>query len=168
MRLFEAGDILITTVAIHFGQGMRAALWMKTSSPEKIGHWGRTTFYAGPILYSAAVVFPKLAILLLYLRVFIDRFSRICCWVLMFVLIASGVVNIITVGVQCTSPAAAWHMGPPGSKCFNLQAHYSYASIPNILTDLIMLVLPLPVLAKLQVSKSTKIGTFVAFGIASV
>ncbi|TVY94017.1 hypothetical protein LAWI1_G000284 [Lachnellula willkommii] len=31
-----------------------------------------------------------------------------------------------------------------------------------------MLVLPLPVLAKLQVPRSAKIGTFVAFGVASV
>ncbi|TVY81875.1 hypothetical protein LSUE1_G004790 [Lachnellula suecica] len=38
----------------------------------------------------------------------------------------------------------------------------------NIITDVIMLALPLPVLAKLQVRRSTKIGTFVAFGIASV
>jgi hypothetical protein len=167
--MFKAqGDLLMKTVAIHFGQGMRALLWEETSSPEKIGHWGRTTFYAGPILYSAAVVFPKIAILLLYLRIFINRFSRICCWLLIIVLSLSGIVNIITVGVQCTTPAAAWNMGGPGATCFNLQAHYSHASIPNIITDLIMLALPLPVLAKLQVPRSTKIGTFVAFGIASV
>jgi hypothetical protein len=155
-------------VAVHFGQGMRAMLWQKTSSKEKIDHWGRTTFYAGPIIYSAAVVFPKIAILLLYLRIFIDRFSRTCCWVLIVVLSLSCIVNTITVGFQCTTPVAAWHMGGPGSKCNNLQAHYNYGSLPNIITDVIMLALPLPMLAKLQVRRSTKIATFVAFGIASV
>ncbi|TVY94010.1 hypothetical protein LAWI1_G000285 [Lachnellula willkommii] len=57
--LFSQGIAIDSIVAIHFGTGMRALLWEETSSPEKIGHWGRITFYAGPILYSAAVVFPK-------------------------------------------------------------------------------------------------------------
>lgn len=98
-------------------------------TPEKIPYFGRNSFYTILILYTCATTFPKISVLVLYLRIFVDRPSRFCSWLLIGVLSVAAIVNIFTVGFQCTDPAAAWKHGSPGSKCNNIQAHFSYASL---------------------------------------
>jgi len=55
---------------------------------------------------------------------------------------------------MCRPLAYHWDKSIPGGKCGNIMVGYKYFTIPNLLTDIIMLILPLPAIYKLQ-------GTFV-------
>lgn len=157
---------LTRAVAPTFGVGTRFAK-LKVTHPEKIPHWGWNGFYAIPILYSFAVSFPKLSILMLYLRIFVDKFSKIMCWIIFFVISASCIANVFSSAFQCgNTPTAAWHSGP--GTCSNIQAHLTYGSLPNIVTDLAMLILPIPVVRKLHVAPHVKIGIAMTFALASM
>ncbi|APA10888.1 hypothetical protein SS1G_03439 [Sclerotinia sclerotiorum 1980 UF-70] len=136
--------------------------------PEKITSWGWNGFYTIPILYCFAVSFPKMSVLVLYLRIFVDRFTKACCWTVLAVISLSAVVNTFTVGFQCGKhPTAAWVSTIPGAHCNNIQAHLTYSGLPNILTDVAMLILPIPVLRKLHVADHVKIGIIFTFLVAS-
>jgi hypothetical protein len=57
---------------------------------------------------------------------------------------------------------------PGGGHCGNIIRSYQMICVPNIVTDIMLLVLPLPALYKLQVNAVTKVGLFATFLIGSV
>ena len=113
------------------------------------------------ITYALAVMFPKLAIICLYLRIFISRSYKITCYVLISILVATSLAVIVTTFVSCIPLAYLWepqlHPGVSNtiennfiiySKiyqgwCINLNAFWRWGSFPNIVTDAIMIVLPI-------------------------
>ncbi|KAK2596435.1 hypothetical protein N8I77_013325 [Diaporthe amygdali] len=119
---------------------------------------------AGEFIYMAGVTFPKVAILILYLRVFVERKVRIITWIVIGVVLANWVaVGIIAALVTCQPFAFKWDKTIPGGHCANLMAAYKYVSIPNILTDLAVAILPLSTLYHLQMSRTRKIGICLTF-----
>ena len=45
---------------------------------------------------------------------------------------------------------------------------YKYWSVPNIVTDVVMLILPMPVIWRLKISRAQKAGLTVTFLLGSV
>lgn len=121
-----------------------------------------------PLLYYAAVLFPKLAILAIYLRIFTHKLHRAACWALAAVLIALWFASTLSVFFMCTPIAYLWDRTIPGGHCFQINTYYRYISLPNIVTDLIIFVLPLPVVWKLHTSRNIKIGLTITFATASM
>ncbi|KAF4636426.1 hypothetical protein G7Y89_g1666 [Cudoniella acicularis] len=140
-------------------------------SPTKIPLFMKCTFIAGPVQYSIAATLPKLAILALYLKIFRAKYSRVGCYITGAVLILTCVVNIPTLIWQCSPLSYLWEQYASTSiqgHCFNSRAHFLYGSLPNIVTDVAMLLLPIPTLWKLQSSMKVKIGVFLTFLTGSV
>ncbi|CAG8953097.1 hypothetical protein HYFRA_00003292 [Hymenoscyphus fraxineus] len=154
-------------VSVRFGTGQRF-LKVIQEHPEKIPSWGRNNLYAIPMIYCFAVNLPKMSVLGLYLGIFLDKWSRWTCWILLFVCGASGIVNFFTVAFQCNTPEAIWTPLLPGGRCDNVDAHITYSAIVNILTDLVMIILPISLVKKLQVTKKVKIGIALTFLSASI
>jgi hypothetical protein len=116
------------------------------------------------ILYSASVTFPKLAILGLYQRIFTEKPYRIIAYILMGIVTTAFIVLIICTVAQCIPLGYLWNKkGHPGGHCFNTSAFWRYGSVPNIVTDVVMLFLPLPCIWKLQLSRRDKIGLVITF-----
>lgn len=112
----------------------------------------------------AGVTFPKVAILMLYIRIFSTPKVRLMTWIAMGVVLANWVATgIIATFTICQPFAFKWDKTIEDGKCANLMAAYKYISIPNIVTDIAILVLPVPSLWKLHTSKWRKIGIFVTF-----
>lgn len=118
--------------------------------------------YAGEISYGAGIVLAKLSILVFYRRVFpmahVSHAWRTCWWVL-FVFSSLMIVMTIPGIFQCRPIAFFWDRAIPGGQC-SVQGvpFFISTSIINILSDFLILVLPLPALVKLQIGKSKKIG----------
>lgn len=66
------------------------------------------------------------------------------------------VVKTIALFLACQPFAAFWHTFILESRCVDLAAAYAYA-IPNIITDIVMLFLPMPVIWSLYTSIGTKV-----------
>ncbi|KAG6362557.1 hypothetical protein INS49_007649 [Diaporthe citri] len=119
---------------------------------------------SGDFVYMAGVTFPKVAVLILYLRVFVDRKVRIVTWIVIGVVLTNWVaIGIIAALVTCQPFAFKWDKTIQGGHCADLLAAYKYVSVPNILTDLAIAILPLSTLYHLQMSRTRKIGVSLTF-----
>lgn len=132
------------------------------SDPEKLVLRAKFVL-AVPLLYLAAVLFPKLAILAIYMRIFTTSLYRYTCWALAVFLIVNWVTFTVAAFLMCTPFEYLWNKTIPGGHCLDLKLLFLWSAFPNIVTDLVMLVLPLPVVWKLNTSRNTKIGLTITF-----
>jgi hypothetical protein len=110
------------------------------------------------LMYPPAITFPKLSILCLYLRIFAGRGYRYATYIICGVLILSLIVIMGVILGMCQPLAFQWDKAIPGGHCIDEQHFFVWASIPNIVTDVAIILLPLPLIYKLQISKMQKLG----------
>lgn len=119
---------------------------------------------ANTIIFPVAVLFSKISILLLYLRLFkIDRRLRLNIYVGLFVMAlfhtAMTGIGIGTV-VKCVGLSAS-----TSPFCNDASGSIQLSqSAFNIMTDFWILLLPMPLLKKLQLPQARKIGLYFVFG----
>jgi hypothetical protein len=87
----------------------------------------------------------KVSILLLYLRAFTLRPFQIICWALMVLVVAYGLAATIATILQCAPIAWAWDKSIFGA-CFDITAFWYANASYTIITDVILLVLPMRVI----------------------
>ncbi len=105
--------------------------------------------------------------LLLYLRVFTRRWFTVTCNLCIVFLALHGIAFILAVSLQCKPVESIWNPEVKG-KCINLTAVGVAGAIFSIVEDLIILILPIPEIINLQMSKSKKWGLVLLFGIGSL
>jgi len=135
--------------------------------PEKFETWAKLIFVE-EFVYILSVTIPKLAILALYMRVFTTKPYQYAVYGIASVMFLNVVVDYILTLVTCKPIAFNWDITIVGGSCGDRMAAYRWISIPNILTDLFMLVLPLPVVWKLQTGNTQKIGLTATFLTGSI
>jgi hypothetical protein len=144
------------------------------------------------VLYVVAVFSMKLSMVALYWKLFgVDRKSRLPLIVMAFVIIgwSTGVVGcslqpqhamlillqFISVIFACKPIAGSWDIALAlTAKCIDKKQFYQGASIPNVITDVILVLMPIPYVLKLHAPMAQRIvlagifalGTFV--GVVSV
>jgi hypothetical protein len=122
----------------------------------------------GEFLYMVAITSPKISILLLYIRIFTNRKFRIMSWIVIGIVVAHFfATGVIAWGLICQPFAFKWDKTIDGT-CGNLMASYRYAGVPNIITDVAILLLPSSQLWHLNASRMRKIGIFVTFLVGSL
>jgi hypothetical protein len=106
---------------------------------------------------------PKLAILALYLRIFTIPLYRNLVYFLAFIVTATGIVCSVMTLNLCRPFPFNWDRKIPGGSCYNESLFYRWGSLPNIITDLAILILPMPMVWKLHTSRNMKIGLTLTF-----
>ncbi|KAF2177054.1 hypothetical protein K469DRAFT_677757 [Zopfia rhizophila CBS 207.26] len=150
----------IFTVTIG-GAGRHIEYYMLNDPPQIKKYLKFQT--ATEFLYCVSTTVPKLAILNLYLKIFNDSLVRKLTWAVIIAIflqwISMGVVVWATI---CRPLAFKWDKSIDGH-CSDLLAAYRYNSIPNVLTDLAILLIPIKTVRNLHVPKAQKIGIFSLF-----
>lgn len=141
------------------------AVWK--NHPERISSLFKSLF-ALEFLYLTGVVLPKISILFLYLRIFIDRRTRIVCFALIGIIVANWAAYLLASIFQCWPVSYQWDKTIKGGRCVNQVTFCKTTSIPNIVTDLVMLILPIPVMWRLKASRLRKLGLTVIFLVGSM
>ena len=118
--------------------------------------------------YPVSITLPKLSILWLYLRIFTVRSFRYTTFAVLGVVIVTYITGLIMTLTLCTPFAFTWDKSIPDGHCADNTAAYRYISVPNIATDLAMLMLPLPAIWNLHASKMQKTGLTIIFLAGSV
>lgn len=134
--------------------------------PERAVSFSKSLF-ALEWLYLAGVALPKLSILFLYLRVFINRRARIVCFVLIGILVMNWAAFLLASIFQCWPISNQWDKTSQGGRCFNRETFYKTSSAPNIVTDVVILVLPIPLVRRLKASRVRKLGLSFVFLVGS-
>ncbi|EEP76478.1 predicted protein [Uncinocarpus reesii 1704] len=122
-------------------------------------------FYA-QIFYKINIGLTKISILLLYIKVFIQPWFRKTCWACVSVIIAFTVGTVFSSIFQCTPVQYAFNKKiPGGGHCLNLTAFWYANAVFNILSDVVIIALPIPVVSKLHSPIKTKIAVASVFTI---
>lgn len=120
--------------------------------------------------YTPAVMFSKLAALFLYHQVFEVSGYRRVIFGIGVIIILQGVISFILAFSICRPFRYFWTQAVDvnDGTCGDVMLFYKSYSIPSLVTDLAMLVLPWPILLKLQMPTSDKIGFILTFLTASL
>ncbi|KAK2760800.1 hypothetical protein FQN54_002038 [Arachnomyces sp. PD_36] len=120
--------------------------------------------------YTPAVMFAKLAALFLYHQVFEVTAYRGVIIVIGVIIILQGVISFILAFSICRPFRYFWTQAVDinDGSCGDVMLFYKSYSIPSLVTDVAMLVLPWPILLKLQMPTPEKIGLILTFLTASL
>ncbi|KAF2870145.1 hypothetical protein BDV95DRAFT_575160 [Massariosphaeria phaeospora] len=121
-----------------------------------------------PVVYAFANTLPKLAILDIYNHIFFHvRWAYRTIQVVTFILVGNAVAYIIATLCNCRPLAFTWDKSMKG-QCGNTIKLYSMSSIPNIVTDVAIILIPIPIILKLQMSKRVKFGVLTTFLVGTI
>ncbi|MCJ1389690.1 hypothetical protein MMC18_002547 [Xylographa bjoerkii] len=133
-----------------------------TYHPDQLVSWEKS-LYALEWLYLASIALPKISIVALYLRIFTSRTARFTCYLLIFIIVANWISFLFASTFQCSPIAYQWDKTIEGGTCFNIEAAFKASGAPNIATDAVILVLPIPTVWRLKASWIRKAGLMFIF-----
>ncbi|CAE7192352.1 hypothetical protein P3342_009174 [Pyrenophora teres f. teres] len=122
--------------------------------------------YAFSVLYNPALMATKTSILLFYLT--LSKTHKVFRWATIATLVVvnvGGLALTILNMLQCNPLSAAWASPVPDSAhCTNIVTIYLSSAPLNIITDLAILFLPMPILTSMRLPRKQKIILVVTFG----
>ncbi|KAK6066485.1 CFEM domain-containing protein [Seiridium cupressi] len=125
--------------------------------------------FISQIFYIVVQCIAKLAILLLYRRIFNTGAGRWFRWAvkgLIGLCFVIGILFSFLILFQCYPIAAAWDITITDFKCLDFAPILFAGSFVGIVTDIVLVLLPIPELRKLQISGRKRIGVGIMFAIA--
>ncbi|KAL6864649.1 putative PTH11-typeG-protein-coupled receptor [Trichoderma novae-zelandiae] len=144
----------------HYGMG-RHLIYLETYTKYQALKY----LYMSQVTYKAAINLTKCSILLLYLRLFkIVGWIRWACWGLFACVITYCVSSIIATICQCNPVAKAFDKTLPGT-CIDLARFWFANAGFSIATDIIILLLPMPLVYQLEAPGAYKIALMAVFAI---
>lgn len=112
-------------------------------------------FFAAQSPYKVTVCLNKISQLVLYRRIFTDpNFQKLVKAAVVFVVAWTVTAFLLTL-LQCVPINASWDKNVHG-RCINKSAFWIIYAILNILTDVAVLVIPIPQVRKLQLPWSKR------------
>ncbi|KAG7138076.1 hypothetical protein HYQ45_004728 [Verticillium longisporum] len=122
-------------------------------------------FYVAQIFYKLTINLTKASILALYLRIFVQRWCRICCYVLVSIILAYMVATTASSIFQCSPISGAWDKSSKPT-CIDLTKNWYANAGFSIATDILILLLPMqPIWAsKLPVNQKRALMLVFALG----
>jgi hypothetical protein len=109
----------------------------------------------------------KISVLLLYRRVFEQQgrqYLRIIYATLALV-VSMAITQLVLTMANCRPFSKNWNYEGPGTCTISGIAMWRYMGLPNIITTLIIAAIPVPTLVRLHVSRGSKLGLAVVFGV---
>jgi len=114
--------------------------------------------------YDVAIACTKLSILALYYRLFSSKqIFRILVIATAVFVVAWVIVMEVVLGFSCRPIKAFW--GDGKGTCINLVAFTYFTNITNLVLDLWIFSMPIPIIVRLQASREKKIGLCFLFSI---
>ncbi|KAM0723888.1 hypothetical protein Q7P37_000878 [Cladosporium fusiforme] len=113
-------------------------------------------------LWALAVNTTKASILAQYLRIFSSRNTRICCYVLLVLLVPAVCWSIFDGTFLCRPVAKLWEPTIPGV-CMDPRSYWLSAAGVNMGMDFMVLLLPLPAITQLRLPRKQKLCLVLMF-----
>ena len=116
-------------------------------------------------MYNTGLTLVKVSVLLFYSRVFkgVRGFS-IALWTVGAIVVGWWITITFLSLFTCVPIAKAWDSTSPGH-CEDTYREHLGAAIANVLTDFVILILPLPPLWKLHTTKARKVTLSLMFAL---
>ncbi|KAH7073652.1 hypothetical protein BKA63DRAFT_38141 [Paraphoma chrysanthemicola] len=138
--------------------GMRKSLGVHLptiTDMSRIEDFLKNIFIAN-ILYTLSITTIKLSILAFYWRLF-GVTASIVIYIVTFMSLAWCIAILLCVIFSCIPVQAAWDVTIVGAKCIPLRSIYLGGSIPNVVLDLVLVIMPLPYVMRLHAPVAQRI-----------
>lgn len=122
--------------------------------------------FIGDMMYFIGVMFTKLSILIMYLHILkIHRWFRRWVYGMMIFVVGYAIPFFFIYAFSCNPVKKGWNLiGWQGEgTCFNMITVGLVAGAINIFSDVVIFIIPLPLLAKLQITNARKLGLIAIF-----
>lgn len=116
-------------------------------------------------IYYAAMSSAKLSYLWFYLRIFPQESFRKWIWTCMGLVAGYWLGSMLQIFLICTPFEMNWNPTIPGGHCASYNVAFVTIGLVNMITDLIIMLLPIPFIRKLQMAIGTKLGLVAIFTI---
>ncbi|KAJ5161131.1 hypothetical protein N7492_006523 [Penicillium capsulatum] len=149
----------------HYGLGIsKEYLSHETIQKQMLYLWLSVPFY------NLALILAKLSVLVLYTRIFNNRKFLIMAYCLMGFLAVAGLWMVLSGFVFCVPIHAFWSLDREyfGQHCLRMGPVWFTNAGIHIATDIIILLFPIPLFAKLQLPRRQKVGIMLVFGLGIV
>ena len=122
----------------------------------------RKAFMAVECFYAAALLCTKLSIIYLYNRIFPLPWFKLALHIIAAFATALAVAAVFTTIFQCVPISSQWDPELSGH-CMNYGRSIQILGVMSIVIDFILLVLPIPLVWRIQISKTNKLLITVTF-----
>ncbi|KAH6650542.1 hypothetical protein F5144DRAFT_588997 [Chaetomium tenue] len=168
IRRFGVDDwAAVIAIVLIIGSGVMVALSRAIYARENnpiltVGQ----AFYVSIVLYNASLTATKLTFLLQYHRIFGDGSLRTSIAIIIGLVVIAmwSISQLLVVIFTCTPVPKFWHHEIPGTCIPSLPFWYINAA-GNIVTDIIIFVLPLPALCRLNLRRGQKFALLGVFSL---
>ncbi|KAI1321110.1 hypothetical protein F5Y16DRAFT_413844 [Xylariaceae sp. FL0255] len=163
---FASVTDIILIIGCHYGYGMHAA---SLTAAERY-RASRSTFYISQITYKTSINLTKASILLLYLRIFSSvHWMRYTCISLLVCIGAYCVAADLATIFQCEPIVAAFDktIADGEKRCINNGIFWLANAGFSIITDVIILLIPMPLVYALQVPRMQKTALVLVFALGT-
>ncbi|KAJ4302366.1 hypothetical protein N0V88_002510 [Collariella sp. IMI 366227] len=134
-------------LAVTHGYGMHKADLTQAELATSL-KW----FFIAQTPYKVVVCLNKVSVIMLYLRIFVGGSFRIATYAVLFVVVGYGIGGIFATIFQCIPIKGAWLKGSD-AKCINSDIFWVAYAVLNILTDIMVVALPIWPIMRLQLRR---------------
>ncbi|TEA18761.1 Satratoxin biosynthesis SC1 cluster protein 4 [Colletotrichum sidae] len=151
--------LMMVSCEYGFGQHIK-----NLSKPNKL--MTLKLFYIAQIFYKITINLTKASILLLYLRIFVQKYFRILCYILLGIILSYMAATSASSIWQCSPVPRAWDKSIPGT-CISLTMNWYANAGFSIATDILIMALPQHVLwqSKLPINQKRALMVVFALGL---
>ncbi|KAI9668782.1 MAG: hypothetical protein M1831_000851 [Alyxoria varia] len=132
--------------------------------------------YTFGILYPIGTALPKLSLCALYLRIFSAQAKcsrrsavlRVTAWITIVFLVANALAFVVPSAAVCSPPKLLWTVPPLpeellGKKCLDRVTLGTWINLPHLVSDIVILVMPLPMVWGLSATASKRVELTLVF-----
>ncbi|KAH9983959.1 integral membrane protein [Xylariaceae sp. FL0662B] len=156
--------------SVKLGDVGRHTAYVTKFEPEAMVKWGQILF-ATEIFYGMLFPLEKTSILLLYLRIFyVHRWFRWGTYALIAYIWVWGITEEFIAIFLCKPVAYQWDQyrpdETPGASCLDQLAYYRWVSVPNVIHDVAMIIVPVPMIWRSKIATRQKLAVSCVFLLA--
>ena len=122
---------------------------------------------AAQVIYAIGVVPIKLSLIFLYRRIFPNRPLHIALWCIGGVVACMGIAAIFLAVFKCVPVQGGWDF-TIRSRCINFYAWIIIHGVQNVITDFMLLCLPMPLVWRLNMATTRKIQVSGIFALGAL
>ena len=111
---------------------------------------------AAEVIYATGVVLVKFSLIFLYRRIFPNRRLHISLWIVGGVVICMGIAADFLAIFNCVPVRGSWDPTIK-ARCINFNAWIIVHGTQNVVTDFVLLCLPMPLVWRLNMAVTRKI-----------
>jgi hypothetical protein len=157
--------VVVTQTLILYGYNYGIGVHIWDLTVPTFNMWQKVVL-AAAIIYIPALAFAKLAIIMLYYRLLNPlRPYRRLLWFIAIIITSYSVALMLALVFACHPIERAWNAAITTGSCIDRPAVYLATAITNTVSDVVLLVVPIPAVVRLHLRMIQKIGVICIFGV---